>query len=173
MGTCAKRHITPAEIDAGNINQLEEAAFISLILEHTPDRVIIDAPTHPRGIPAVQQRIMNTLKAAPAYQDRPLPTFIIEPKADLNYSAVSAASIVAKVQRDNDLELHGVEGSGYPSDPKTRQWLKSFIRTGSDFPACVRQRWGTIENLREEVANEQQTIPWVEATAPQSDNETT
>lgn len=162
IGTCSKRHITPAEIDEGNLNQLEEAAFISLILEHKPNTVIIDAPTHPRGIPAVQQRLIVALQVDPYYQNHPLPNFIIEPKADLNYPAVSAASIVAKVQRDNDLVAHQVEGSGYPSDPKTRQWLKNFIRAGQEFPACVRKRWGTIDNLRVEVAQEQQTIPWEE-----------
>jgi ribonuclease HII len=160
IGTCSRRHITPAEIDDGNLNQLEEAAFISLILEHKPDTVIIDAPTHPRGIPAVLQRLQSALKSDAHYQNHPLPTFIIEPKADLNYPAVSAASIVAKVQRDNDLVEHQVEGSGYPSDPKTRRWLKNFIRTGKEFPACVRKRWGTIDNLRVEVAQEQRTIPW-------------
>lgn len=166
IGTCSKRHITPAEIDDGNLNQLEEAAFVSLILEHKPDTVIIDAPTHPRGIPAVQKRLSAALQMDSYYQSHDLPKFIIEPKADLNYPAVSAASIVAKVQRDNDLVIHQVEGSGYPSDPKTRRWLKTFIRTGQDFPVCVRKRWGTIDNLRVEVAQEQQTIPWEE---PDSD----
>ena len=162
IGTCAKRHITPAQIDLGNLNQLEESAFVSLILEFKPNRVIIDAPTHLRGIPAVQQRLNAALKLDPYYQKNPLPAFIIEPKADLNYPTVSAASIVAKVQRDQDLDLHQVEGSGYPSDPKTRRWLKAFIRSGMDFPECVRKRWGTIDNLKLEVSQEQQTIPWAD-----------
>ena len=43
--------------------------------------------------------------------------FVVESKADLNYPIVSAASIVAKTQRDSEV---GKEmGSGYPGDPGT------------------------------------------------------
>ena len=48
-------------IDAGNLNQLEEQAFIQLISSLQPDLVIIDAPTHPRGIPAVIRRLKSQL----------------------------------------------------------------------------------------------------------------
>ena len=44
LGTSIIKTITPAEIDAGNINALEEAAFIDIIVETRPDHVIIDAP---------------------------------------------------------------------------------------------------------------------------------
>jgi len=94
------------------------------------------------------------------YTEDSLPKFIIEPKADLNYAVVSAASIVAKVHRDQGLEQTPAQGSGYPSDPKTRNWLKEIIRAKQPFPPCVRQRWGTIDNLKMEVAQEQLSIQW-------------
>ena len=154
IGVCSYISITAEEIDNGNLNHLEEQAFIQLICSNQPDLVIIDAPTHPRGIPKVLKRMKN--------QDKPLPEFIIEPKADLNYPAVSAASIVAKVQRDHSLVAVGFTSSGYPSDPKTRSWLKEYIRRQQPFPSYVRTRWGTIENLRKELQAEQLTIPWAE-----------
>jgi ribonuclease H2 subunit A len=62
--------------------------------------------------------------------------FVVEKKADANHKPVSAASICAKVLRDESVEdwswrEKGQEdrstkwGSGYPSDPKTVEWLKS------------------------------------------------
>ena len=81
-----------------------------------------------------------------------LPKFIVEPKADLKYPIVGAASIVAKVLRDAQLKLiDGEVGSGYPSDPKTRNWLKGFLEREEAFPDCVRTRWGTIDKLRQQV----------------------
>ncbi len=41
-------------------------------------------------------------------------------------------------------------GSGYPSDPKTRTWIKGWMERGEPFPDCVRTRWGTIEALAQE-----------------------
>jgi len=160
IGSQNRVHITPKQIDAGNLNQLEEAAFVELIAAVKPQVVYIDAPTHPSGIPAVERRLKQALISCDAYTQDTLPKFIIEPKADLNYAVVSAASIVAKVHRDLGLEATPAEGSGYPSDPKTRTWLKEIIRSKQPFPPCVRQRWGTIENLKMEVAQEQLSIEW-------------
>ena len=42
LGTHRIIGISPAEIDAGNLNQLEEAAFIAHIIHFDPDKVIID-----------------------------------------------------------------------------------------------------------------------------------
>ena len=160
IGNQQRVHITPQQIDSGNLNQLEEAAFVELIASVQPDVVYIDAPTHPSGIPAVERRLQQALIQRSVYTEDSLPKFIIEPKADLNYAVVSAASIVAKVHRDQGLEQTPAQGSGYPSDPKTRNWLKEIIRSKQSFPPCVRQRWGTIDNLKREVAQEQLSIQW-------------
>ena len=85
--------ITPQEIDNRNINTLEEEAFIDHILFFKPTVVYLDAPTHPRGIPALTKRIELAIASEMAV----LPRFIIEPKADLNYPIVGAASIVANI----------------------------------------------------------------------------
>jgi RNase HII (EC 3.1.26.4) len=57
---------------------------------------------------------------------------------------VAAASIVAKVVRDRLMELVAQEtggiGTGYPSDPKTVEAL----RTGRIPAECVRWRWRTV-----------------------------
>ena len=160
VGEQARVHITPQQIDQGNLNTLEEEAFVQLIAQVQPDMVYIDAPTHPSGIPAVLKRLQQALVKVGAYTNETLPAFVIEPKADLTYPVVSAASIVAKVHRDRDLKKTPAEGSGYPSDPKTRKWLKEYIRSEQPFPPCVRQRWATIDKLKAEIKQEQLTIKW-------------
>jgi ribonuclease HII len=144
-GTPFLREMSPAQIDAENINTLEEIAFFEIILDARPDHVTIDAPCHPAAIPAFIARLSRRLVEAGV----PVPTMRVEPKADANYPVVGAASIVAKVYRDAAIAQLGPVGSGYPSDPVTRAWLTGFIQREEAFPSCVRTRWGTIDALRQ------------------------
>jgi len=83
---------------------------------------------------------------------------ICEHKADARYPAVSAASILAKVRRDEEIEKiklrlkkEGFEdwdiGSGYPHDEKTVSFLK---RHHSDARAqeFIRHEWETAKRLK-------------------------
>jgi len=78
---------------------------------------------------------------------------VCEHKADEKYVPVSIASIIAKVVRDNEIEkLHGILadfGSGYPSDPKTRAFLKEIIRKNSfkRYRKYIRVYWKTLSKL--------------------------
>jgi ribonuclease HII len=78
-------------------------------------------------------------------------------KADAVYPVVSAASIVAKVRRDELIEELKKEwgadfGSGYPSDPKTKAFMLKWGKEhGGKFPEIVRQSWQTVENIRAEL----------------------
>lgn len=143
--------VSAAEIDGANINHLEEAAFVELVVATRPDRLYLDAPCHPRAIGALKER----LGAAIAARGVAVPAMVVEPKADSTWPVVGAASIFAKTARDAAMDalsdLHGVPlGSGYPSDPKSRAWIAGFLSRDEPLPACVRSRWGTIENLRQQ-----------------------
>lgn len=145
IGRWAVEPIQPAQIDEGNLNTLEEDAFVRLILSLRPDRVIIDAPCNPRGIPAFCKRLLSRLDYTPG--------LIVEPKADLNHQPCGAASVFAKVHRDQALRALGsaaLIGSGYPSDPVTRAWIQGFLSRGEALPDSVRRRWGTIGALQQQ-----------------------
>ncbi len=74
---------------------------------------------------------------------------IVENKADDKYKIVSAASIIAKVLRDNFIETlkkeFGELGTGYPSDPKTIKYLKSITKENTEY--FVRKSWKTYSNI--------------------------
>jgi len=141
LGAGALAVIEPAEIDADNVNDLELRAMARLIDAARPGRVWIDAPVNPRGIP----RFVRTLRARLACD----PVLVVEPKADLTWTAVSAASVLAKVRRDAEIERLGAVGSGYPSDPVTRAHLAALLASGAPLPPYVRSRWGTLQALRQ------------------------
>ncbi|KAF5078752.1 Ribonuclease HIII [anaerobic digester metagenome] len=78
-------------------------------------------------------------------------TIIARHKADALYSPVSAASIVAKVERDHIItelaEIHGIIGSGYPSDPVTIAYLQEYISTHKRPPVIARSSWETVKQM--------------------------
>jgi len=80
-------------------------------------------------------------------------TIVSRHKADRDFPVVSAASIVAKVQRDREVEAlkreHGDFGSGYPSDPATRKFFTERIRRGEALPDYVRRSWKTWGNIEQ------------------------
>ncbi len=139
LGRWDVRAISAKTIDGENLNRLEEKAFVDLILQFRPDKVIIDAPCHPNGIPFFIERLVEAI----GYR----PELVVEPKADLNYKPCGAASIFAKTDRDRAIHALGPVGSGYPGDPVTRAWIKGFFDRDEPLPACVRSRWGTIATL--------------------------
>lgn len=79
--------------------------------------------------------------------------------ADEEHAVVGAASIVAKVARDAHVadladqyaetygEPFGDLGSGYPSDPNTREFLETFVAEHGRLPDCARRSWSTCEDV--------------------------
>jgi len=71
--------------------------------------------------------------------------------ADETHEVVGAASIVAKVERDAQMarlgERHGAVGSGYPSDPTTREFLRAYVGERGELPPFARATWATSEDV--------------------------
>jgi len=69
--------------------------------------------------------------------------------ADSKFITVSAASILAKVSRDRAItrlsEKHDI-GSGYPSDPKTKVFVKKSIRRNQNL-TFLRKSWKPVKIL--------------------------
>ena len=120
--------VQPSEIDDAvnkkgglNLNWLEAHKAAEIINALKPEEAILDCPS--TNIPAFSSYVKKLLTV-----DVKL---IAEHKADLNYPVVSAASIIAKVTRDAEVQkikmaLKEDVGSGYPADPTTQRFLEKF-----------------------------------------------
>ncbi|WP_160134997.1 ribonuclease HII [Halococcus salsus] len=76
--------------------------------------------------------------------------------ADENHALAGAASIVAKVARDTHIDRladeHGPLGSGYPSDPATREFLREYVRENGALPSFARASWKTSRDVLDAAA---------------------
>ncbi|OYR53753.1 ribonuclease HII [Halorubrum halodurans] len=74
--------------------------------------------------------------------------------ADASDPVVGAASVVAKVARDARMsaidaaypDYDGV-GSGYPSDPTTRAFLRAYVADHGEVPPHARRSWSTCADV--------------------------
>lgn len=139
----AVRAVQPYEIDVHNINYLTMRAMCSLLVPLAKDRLIKRVVADYVNPARKLQRLMKGLL--------PLGVEVLVVKdADDKYVECMAASIVAKVVRDNELRklqvCYGVKGSGYSSDPETLGWLRDVLSRG-ELPPCIRKSWRTIRKL--------------------------
>jgi ribonuclease HII len=74
--------------------------------------------------------------------------------ADETYPIVSAASIIAKVERDAHIdelaETYGAIGSGYPGDTQTISFLESYVDEHGELPTFARRSWQTSQDVLDE-----------------------
>ncbi len=123
------------------LNYLETIHMAKVIDALCVDEVFVDAPdvNPPRFTMELAELLTTT------------PRIVAEHKADVNYAVVSAASIIAKVERDLEVaalrEIHGDFGSGYPSDPDTIAFLESWVKRQSSQPEFARKSWKTWERI--------------------------
>jgi ribonuclease HII len=141
--------ITADEIDRARetrtMNELMVELFAAVIRHFRPDRAIVDAAD------VKPARFGAKLRARYERECGRSIEVVSESKADAHYPVVSAASIVAKVQRDRSIRALearlGVKiGSGYPADQVTVAYLQGLLRACSyeDIPGYVRKTWKTV-----------------------------
>lgn len=134
----------PAEKLDGNLTQIELEGMAQLIRALRPDTVFLDAPVPPSGI----AHYVSTLRSLAGDCGCEL---VAENKADEKYPVVGAASILAKVRRDQLVcalkAKYGDFGWGYPSEPKTQNFLVEWYAVHGTFPDIVRHRWRTVQQI--------------------------
>ncbi len=139
--------VYPQEIDSSkNLNTLEAKKSAEIInsLNTKKDKieVIVDCPS--TNIPAWTKTLISFIE----HKDNL--TIKCEHKADVNHPSVSAASILAKVAREEEVEKikkqYGNIGSGYPSDPETKDFLKTHGKQLAS-SGIFRKSWATWKNL--------------------------
>ncbi|MDI6640178.1 MAG: ribonuclease HII [Methanocellales archaeon] len=145
VGICHILEISPREIDAlrkrMTMNEIIVESYARVLKQLTPDKAFLDAAdvNVERFAKNVQDRYGKRIK------------IVSEHNADIKYPIVSAASILAKVRRDETVQelehLLGKNiGSGYPSDIRTRCFLDDWIKEHDSLPSFVRHSWKTAKN---------------------------
>jgi len=149
--------ISPQEIDKAvyshrrlhKLNRLEAKTMAKILRSLKPDIAIVDAAdvSPERFKQHIKERLPTSIQV------------VSEHKADMRYPVVSAASIVAKVERDRIIERlkvqHGDFGSGYMSDPKTKIFLKELAKQSENFPEFIRCSWRPAKTAKVDAKTEQ------------------
>ena len=145
--------VSPKDIDerfstAKNLNYLEIDKMILIAKKLEGEKVIVDSPSK------------NTEKIRKYLQDRIKDKVVIaENYADKNHIEVSAASILAKAEREREVsnikKIFNYDfGSGYPSDPKTIAFLDIIRKNGKieqePYSTLIRKSWYTIKKSKDE-----------------------
>jgi ribonuclease HII len=128
------------------LNEIEENAFSKIIEKLKPDITYIDAAD------VNEKRFGENILSKISVRTK----IISKHKADEIYPIVGAASILAKFRRDYEIKNISKElekklnlplGSGYPSDPKTINFLKIWLEKYNEFPPHIRKSWKTSQEL--------------------------
>jgi ribonuclease HII len=139
--------VSPREIDEAldvnnpemNLNWLEAHKQAEIINHFNPDKVIIDCP-HP-----IPKKFEDYVKKLVNKKDI---KYVVEHKADVNYPVCSAASIIAKVRREEEVEKlkkkYGDIGPGYPANATTQKFIKE---NWNKHPEIFRHSWSTFKKI--------------------------
>ena len=152
--------LSPAEIDRvveskrklHKLNRLEAQAMARTITLLKPDVAYVDAAD------ILAARFAEHIAENLTFN----PKIVSEHKADLKYPIVSAASIIAKVERDKAIsrlqKKHGNIGCGYPSDQNTTKFLQDWVKKFGSYPDFVRKSWKTAKRIKNKADSKQKTL---------------
>jgi ribonuclease HII len=144
--------LSPQEIDQvvltgkkfHRLNRLEAQTMAKVIETLKPDIAYVDASD------VLEERFKQHILECLSFEVE----IVSEHKADRNYPIVSAASIIAKVERDKAIaelkDVYGDFGCGYPTDAKTLAFLKQCIEKSEEYPDFVRKSWKPAKRTKRE-----------------------
>ncbi len=146
LGEVVIEIITAKDIDKlrskMSLNEIEANAFAKVINSMCKDDDTVYVDSASANEDAFAKSIVRKIE----------PDIILhsEHKSDEIYPVVSAASICAKVIRDDHIENIAMKndvdiGSGYPSDPKTKAFLNDWFEQNDECPPYVRRSWKTVD----------------------------
>ena len=152
--------VPPAQIDKvvrssrvlHKLNRLEAQIMAKIIEALKPDEAYVDAAD------VLEDRFGYHISECLKCKTK----IISQHKADRTFPVVSAASIVAKVERDGEIAKlrlkYGDFGSGYLTDDKTMVFLKKLLDGKGDFPSFVRKSWKPAQKVKSEYGTIQQKL---------------
>jgi len=146
--------ISAKEIDelrkTTNLNKIEAEKMAQIIKAMKADRAYVDAPQ------VSTEKFKNILLALAKNNTE----IIAENYADIKYPVVSAASIIAKVERDREIKkikkkVNFDFGVGYSHDERSIEFVKKCLKDKKNLE-FIRHSWITTKDLKNK--KEQKTL---------------
>ena len=134
------------------LNEIEVNAFTNIIKKLRPLICYVDSAD------VNENRFGDDILSGLSFK----PIIVSKHKADDKYPIVSAASILAKTRRDQEVQNIAKElvnklnlplGSGYPADPITQKFLNTWVDKFGKLPPYTRHSWRTAQNILNEKNN--------------------
>jgi ribonuclease HII len=144
------RKVDPAQVDGSvmirGLNRLEAKVMASVIDNIGADEVYVDCcDVNPERY---RNSIGQHLNCSPKVHSMH--------HADAINVVVSAASIVAKITRDHEVQLirnrYRSIGSGYPSDEQTMRFIRHWVNKNGSAPEFARKSWKPLKIMLEQTA---------------------
>lgn len=126
------------------LNRLEAQGMAKIIDMLKPDIAYVDASD------VLEERFKQHILENLSFKVE----IVSKHKADRKFPIVSAASIIAKVERDKEIQelkkVYGDFGCGYPTDRKTIEFLKQCIEKFGEYPDFIRKSWKPAKKAKSE-----------------------
>jgi len=131
-------------METRNLNRIEAEKMAEIIKALGADVAYVDAPQ------VSTDKFKNYLLALAKNHTE----IVAENKADKKFPTVSAASILAKVERDREVEkikkVVGFDfGVGYSHDKRSIAFVRKCLKEGKHLE-FIRHKWSTVENIKKE-----------------------
>jgi ribonuclease HII len=152
--------LSPQEIDKvvetarklHKLNRLEAQTMAKVIETLRPNIAYVDASD------VLEERFKQHIQECLPFEV----DIVSEHKADRTYPIVSAASIIAKTERDKEIaklaSKYGDIGCGYPTDAKTIRFLQQSLEEHGEYPDFVRKSWKPAKKAKDENTARQKTL---------------
>ncbi len=131
--------IIDQSVQKNQLNQLEGRYMAKVIANLRPDSAYVDScDVNPARFGLLISRLAKLDKVHSSHH------------ADKRFPIVSAASIIAKVNRDREIAKIRKDydvGSGYPSDATTMNFIRETIVSNGTAPKFVRKSWKPVRVL--------------------------
>jgi ribonuclease HII len=143
--------VQPCKIDTYreqgiNLDKIEAMKMAQIIDMSNGDKVFVDS---------LEQNSNKFRQLVLSYLQKKDANMVIENYLDESIPVVSAASIIAKVERDKTIEeiksqVNFDFGVGYPHDKLTIEFVEKMIKeNGKNLPPYIRRSWVTTQILQE------------------------
>lgn len=140
-----------------NLDQIEAMKMANIVKMIEADKIYIDS------IEQNSNKFENMIKT---YLDKEY-NLIVRNYLDESIPVVSAASIIAKVERDREIEEIKKEvnfdfGVGYSHDERTIKFIEKILLNEDSPPKYLRLKWETVKDVARKLIEENKKVkPWV------------